>query len=80
MEVCSECSEMTEETTGSEDCKHTSRGLWVANDSNLGAVVGAEEGAIESILGNCSSLGACQKRFACFLGVFLALRRLDSKE
>ena len=71
---------ITEETTGSEDCKHTSRGLWVAIDSNLGAVVGAEEGAIESILGNCPCLGACQKRFACFLGVLLALRRLDSKE
>ena len=71
---------ITEETTGNEDCKHTSGGIWVAIDSNLGAVVGAEEGAIESILGNCLSLGACQKRFACFLGVLLALRRLDSKE
>ena len=42
----------TEETTGSEDRKHTSEGVFVAIDSNLGAVVGAEEGAIESIPGN----------------------------
>ena len=43
---------MTKETTGDEDRKHTSGGVVVAIDSNLGAVVGAEEGAIESIPGN----------------------------
>ena len=43
---------ITEETTGSEDRKHTSGGVLVAIDSNLGAAVGAEEGAIESIQGN----------------------------
>ena len=37
---------------GDEDRKHTSGGVFVAVDSNLGAVVGAEEGAIESISGN----------------------------
>ena len=43
---------ITHGTTGSEDRKHTSGGLFVAVDSNLGAVVGAKEGAIESIPGN----------------------------
>ena len=33
---------IAEETTGSEDRKHTSRGVFVAIDSNLGAVVGAD--------------------------------------
>ena len=42
----------TEETTGDEDHKHTAGGVLVAIDRNLGAVVGAEEGAIESIPGN----------------------------
>ena len=43
---------ITEEMTGGEDLKHTSGGVFVAIDSNLGSVVGAEEGAIESIPGN----------------------------
>ena len=43
---------VTEETAGDEDRKHTSGGVVVAIDSNPGAVVGAEEGAIESIPGN----------------------------
>ena len=37
---------ITEETAGDEDRKHTSGGVFVAIDSNLGAVVGAEEGTI----------------------------------
>ena len=43
---------ITEETTGSEDRKHTSGGVFAAIDTNLGAVVGAEEGAVESIPGD----------------------------
>ena len=39
---------ITEETAGGEDRKHTSGGVFVAINSNLGA----EEGAIESIPGN----------------------------
>ena len=35
-----------------QDRKHTSGGVFVAVDSNMGAVVGAEEGVIESIPGN----------------------------
>ena len=36
-----------EERASSDDRKHTSGGVFVAVDSNLGAVVGAEEGANE---------------------------------
>ena len=43
---------ITDETTGSADRKHTSGGVFVAVDSNMGAVEGAEEGVIESIPGN----------------------------
>ena len=43
---------ITDERARNEDRTHTSGGVFVAIDSNLGAVVGAEEGAIESIPGN----------------------------
>ena len=43
---------ITEEMAGDEDRKHRSGGVLVATDSNPGAVVGAEEGAIESFPGN----------------------------
>ena len=43
---------ITDERAGIENRKHTSRGVFVEVDSNLGAVVGAEEGAIGSIPGN----------------------------
>ena len=42
---------ITDERASSEDQKHTSGGVFVAVDNNLGAVVGAEEGAIDSISG-----------------------------
>ena len=42
---------ITDERAGIEDRKHTSGGVFAAVDSNLGAVVGAEEGAIVSIPG-----------------------------
>ena len=42
---------ITEELAGGEDRKHTSGGVFIAVDSNQGAVVGAE-GAIESVSGN----------------------------
>ena len=42
---------ISEEMAGDDDRKHTSVALFVAIDSNLGAVVGAEEGAIESLPG-----------------------------
>ena len=43
---------LTDERARSEDRMHTSGGVFVADDSNLGAVVGVEEGAIGSIPGN----------------------------
>ena len=42
---------ITEEMAGDEDRKHRSGGVLVAIDSNPGAVVGAEEGATQSIPG-----------------------------
>ena len=42
---------ITDERAGSEVQKHTSGEGFVEVDSNLGAVVGAEEGAIESMPG-----------------------------
>ena len=76
---------ITDETAGSQDRKHTSGGVFVAVDSNQGAVVGVEEGAIDSIRGNEGRItqawvNECQRRIACLLGVLLALRRLDSEE
>ena len=43
---------ITDEKASSEDRKHTSGGVFVAIDGNLGAVVGKEEGAVDSIPGN----------------------------
>ena len=48
-----DAAKITDERASSEDRTHTSGGVFfVAIDSNLGAVVGAEEGAIESIPGS----------------------------
>ena len=63
---------ITDERASNEDRKHTSRGVSVAVDSSLGAVVGAEEGV--------SSMGQRKRRSACILGVLLALGRLDPEE
>ena len=56
----------------------------MAVDCNLGAVVGEEEGAIGSIPGNEGRIAQAMSerlwRSVCFLGVFLALRRLDREE
>ena len=45
-------SRITDEKANSEDRRHTSGGVFVAIDSNLGAVVGKEEGAVTSIPGS----------------------------
>ena len=75
---------ITEEATGSEDRKHTSGGVFVAIGSNLGAVVGAEEGAIESIPGNEGRIAQAwvkrQRRIAFRLSLLLALERMDAEE
>ena len=51
METCGRCGWNTDERASSEDQKHTSGGVFVAVDSNLGAVVGGE-GTVTSIPGN----------------------------
>ena len=43
---------ITDERVGSEGCKHTSGGVLVAVDSNLGTVVGEGEGAVAPTPGN----------------------------
>ena len=43
---------ITDENASSEHRKQTLGGVFVAVDSNLGAVIGKEEGAVESIPGN----------------------------
>ena len=50
--LAADAERITDETRGSEDRKHTSGGIFIAVDSNLGAVVGEEEGAVASIPGN----------------------------
>ena len=64
--------------------KHTSGGVCVAFDSNLRAVVGAEEGAIESIPGSerriALAWGECQRRITYLLSVHLALGRMDVED
>ena len=66
---------ITDEMASSEDRKHTSGGVCVAVESNLGAVVGAEEGTFGSIPGN---EGRIAQGIACLLGVLLALRRPEA--
>ena len=56
MRFAANAARITDETAGSEDRKHTSGGVFVVIDSNLGAVVGPEEGAIESNRGNEESI------------------------
>ena len=43
---------ITDEAASSEDREHTSGGVFIAVDSNLGAVVGEEEEPVASIPGN----------------------------
>ena len=40
---------ITDENSSKEDRKHTSGGVFVAIDSNLGAVIDEEEGTVTSI-------------------------------
>ena len=73
---------ITEETAGDEDRKHTSGGVLVAIDSNL-AVVGAAEGAVESIPGKDGRIARmceCQRRNAYLPSPVLGLGRMDAEE
>ena len=75
---------ITDERAGDEDRKHTSGGVFVAIDSNLGAVVGAEEGPIESIPGNEGQNSQARvnvkRRIGYLRGLFLALRGMVVKK
>ena len=75
---------ITEETTGSEGRKHTSGGVFVAINSNSGAVVGAEEGTMGSIPGIERIIvqvwGERQRTIAYLLSLLLALGRMDAEE
>ena len=70
---------ITEEMAGEDDRKHTSGGVFVAIDSNLGPVVGAEEGAIESIPGNEGRI-AHARRIAYLLSLLSAFRGWSRNE
>ena len=50
--IAADAARITVENAGSEDLKYTSGGVFVAIDSNLGAVFGKEAGAVTSIKGN----------------------------
>ena len=73
---------ITDERANSEDRTRTFGGVFVAIDSNLGAVVGAEEGAIESITGrkNCPSMGERERRIANLLRLPMAFRGMVVKK
>ena len=47
-----DAAKITNENANGEDCKHTSGVVFVAIDSDIGAVVDKEEGAIVSTLRN----------------------------
>ena len=70
---------ITNENASNEDCKHTSGGVFVAIGSNLSAVIGKEEGAVESIQATRKGLPK-HGRFASLFGIHLALERLDTEK
>ena len=84
MEMCSwGQQESSMRMQSSENREHTSGGVFVAGDSNLGAVIGKEEGAIESISGNDGRIArACLNERGGILVFpeFLTLRRMDPEE
>ena len=61
---------ITDESASSEDRKHTSGGVFVAFESNLRAVVGAEEGAVVSISGDEGRIAPAQVNARGRLHVF----------
>ena len=70
----------TDERASSEDRTHTSGGVFVSIDSNLGAAVGGEEGATESIPGNEGRIAQAwvnvQRTIAYLLGLPFAFREV----
>ena len=66
---------ITDETASSDDREHTSGGVFVGVVSYLGAVVDGEDGAVMSRdrRKNRPCTGECQRRYARFCFVLLAL-------
>ena len=67
---------ITDERARSEDQQHTLGGVLVAVDSNLGAVVGGEEGAVTFIPGNEGRLPRCAWRSANVCSILRAHGRM----
>ena len=64
---------ITNDGAGSEDCKHTSGGVLVAIDSDVGSVIDEGEGAVMSFLGNDGRITQAwveDRRSACFFVVY----------
>ena len=75
--LAADAARITDERASSEDRKHPSGGVFVAVDSSLGAVGGAEEGAVVSISGD---EGRIAQAWVNVRGVLLALGMLDPEE
>ena len=71
---------ITDETAGSKDRKHTSGGVSVAVDSNLGAFIGKEEGAFTSIQGNERRIAQTWLTVCEFLPCTLGTRKVGHRE
>ena len=82
--LAADAARVTDDRASSEDRKHTSGEVFVAVGSNLGAVVGTGEGAVESNPGNEGRIVQAwvnvRGGLRGFLGVILAHRRLDPEE
>ena len=74
----------TDENAGSGDCKHTSGGVFVAIDNDLGAVIDREEGVVMSIPGssgsNVQTWVKCRRKWSGFCRVLLAFGTMDAEE
>ena len=62
---------ITDERAGSEDRKHTSGGVLMAVDSNLGAVVGEKGVHPRKRRKNCPGMGKCAGRDANVCNILL---------
>ena len=75
---------ITDERAGIEYQEHTSGGVFVAVDSNLGAVVGEKEGAVTSIPGNEGTIAQAwvnvRGGMRMFCSILLAHGGMDPKK
>ena len=79
--IAADAARIADKKASSEDRKHTSGGVFVAVDNNLGTIVGEREGAIDSIPGNEGRIAQAWVNVrGGLLVVLLALGRLDPEE